>query len=136
MDQGPLVIEAIDAGAELVRRLDKYVPVQAAFWVKDSEEGQWYLYIASDQISDQIDDKNLDVAYGEVLRLAGQMASPYLDPFQVKLIPTSDSLAQAALDIHRRYLGRMATRFGGKNFGGMGVDGVYIYPASVTTLTP
>jgi hypothetical protein len=132
MDQGPLVIEAIDVGAELVRRLDKSVPVQAAFWVKDSEEGQWYLYIASDQI----DDKNLDVAYGEVLRLAGQMASPYLDPFQVKLIPTSDSLAQAALDIHRRYLGRMATRFGGKNFGGISVDDVYIYPASVTTLTP
>jgi hypothetical protein len=132
MDQGPLVIEETDAGAELVRRLDKYFPVKAAFWVKESEEGHWYLYIASDQISD----RNLDMAYGEVLRLAGQMASPYLDPFQVKLIPTSDPLAQAALDILRRYPGMMATRFGSKNFGGMGVDGVYIYPASVTTLTP
>jgi hypothetical protein len=132
MDQEPLVIEEIDAGAELVRRLDKYVPVNAAFWVKDSEEGQWYLYVASDHM----DEKNLDLAYGEVLRLASQMASPYLDPFRVKLIPTSDPLAQAALDIHRRYPGTMATRFGGKNFGGMAVDGVYIYPASTTTLTP
>lgn len=132
MGQGSMVSEETDAGAELVRRLDKSTPVKAAFWVKDSEDAYWYLYIASDQI----DDKNIDVAYGEVLRLAGQMANPYLDPFQVKLIPASDPLAQAALNIHRRYPGNTATRFGGKNFGGLGVEGVYIYPASVTAPTP
>jgi hypothetical protein len=129
MDQRPLVNEETVAGEELVRRLDKFTPVQAAFWIKESEEGPWYLYIASDQI----DDGNLRAAYGEVLRLAGEMANPDLDPFQVKLISTSDPLAQAVLNIHRRYPGRMATRFGGKNFGGMSVEGGYIYPASVTT---
>lgn len=132
MDQESLVVEETDAGAELVRRLDKYVPVKVAYWVKLSEEGQWYLYIASEQINDQ----NLDMHYGEVLRLADEMASAYLDPFRVKLIPTSDPLAQAALDVHRRYPGPMATRFGGKDFGGLAVDGVYIYPACVTTLAP
>ena len=132
MDQASLVIPEIDSGAELVRRLDKYVPVHAAFWVKDSEEGHWYLYIASHQV----DDPNLDAAYGEVLRLASEIADPFLDPFQVKLIPASDPLAQAALDVLRSYPARIATRFGGRNFGGMSVDGVYIYPASVTTLTP
>jgi hypothetical protein len=132
MDQELLVIEETDAGAELVRKLDKQVPVNVAFWVKVSDEGQWYLYIASDQINDQ----NLDAAYSEVLRLADQMASPYFDPFRVKLIPTSDQLAQAALDVHRRYPGPMATRFGGMEFGGLGVDGVYIYPNSITTLAP
>jgi hypothetical protein len=30
----------------------------------------------------------------------------------------------------------MATRFGGMEFGGLGVDGVYIYPNSITTLAP
>jgi hypothetical protein len=30
----------------------------------------------------------------------------------------------------------MATRFGGKNFGGIAVEGVYIYPDSTTALTP
>jgi hypothetical protein len=132
MGQESLVIEEIDAGEELVRRLDKFTPVTAAFWVNDSEGGRWYLYIASDQI----DDNNLDMAYGEVLRLAGQMGNHYLDPFQVKLIPSSDPLAQAALHIHRRYPQMMATRFGGQNFGGLGVEGVYIYPASVTTSAP
>ena len=132
MDQGLLVIEETEAGAELVRLLDKHVPVDAAFWVKDSEEGQWYLYIASDRF----EEKNLDAAYGEVLRLAAQVATPHLDPFRVKLIPADDPLAQAALEVHRRYPARIATRFGGKNFGGMSVDGVYIYPAPAGALAP
>jgi hypothetical protein len=132
MDQGSLVIEETEAGAELVRRLDRSFPVKAAFWVKDSEEGPWYLYIASDQI----EDGNIDAAYREVLRLAGEMASPYLDPFQVKLIPTSDPLAQAALEVQRRFPGTMATRLGTTIFGGIGVDGVHLYPASLTSASP
>ena len=127
MGQGTLVTEETDAGAELVRRLDNTTPVKVAFWVKGGEEVPWYLYIASDQIRDD----NVDVIYGEVLRLAGQMASPYLDPFQVKLIPASDPLAQAAFNINRRYPGNMASRLGGQIFGKSGVDGVYIYPDSV-----
>jgi len=95
------------------------------------ESGQWYLYIASEQI----DDRSLDQGYREVLRLASQNPSPYLDPFQVKLIPASDPLAQAALEIHRRFPGRMATRVGSKTLGGVSVDGVYIYPASVVAPT-
>jgi hypothetical protein len=64
------------------------------------------------------------------------MANPFLDPFEVKLIPSSDPLAQAALEILQRFPGQTAIRFGGRNFGGMSVDGVYIYPVSVTALTP
>jgi len=128
MDQGPLVREEAEAGGELVRRLDAHFPVRAAFWLKDSEEGRWYLYIASDQINDN----TLNAAYGEVLRLADEMDSPYLDPFQVKLIPASDPRSQAAMDIHRRYQPKRATRLGGTSFGGMGVSDVYLYPASVT----
>ncbi len=76
MDQGQLVSEEIDVGAELVRRLDQYVPVKAAFWVKASEEKQWYLYIASDQITDT----NRGAAYGQVLRLAGRTRRALLRP--------------------------------------------------------
>ncbi len=124
--------EETDAGAELVRRLDRSFPVKAAFWAKDSDGGPWYLYVASDRIQDN----TIDAAYREVLRLAEEIGSPYLDPFQVKLISTSDPLAQAALDIHRRFPAKIATRLRGTSFGGMVADGVYLYPASVTTLTP
>ena len=123
-----LVTEETDAGAELVRRLDQSVPVSAAFWVKESEEGGWYLYIASDRITARI----LTLAYGELLRVADQMGNPSLDPFRVKLVPTSTPFAQAALEIHRRFPGQMADPPGGHQFGGIGVDGVYIYPDSLT----
>jgi hypothetical protein len=125
MDQGPLVMEEIDAGAKLAHEFDQYKSVKAAFWLKASDEEQRYLYLASDQI----DDTNFDVAYGEVLRLASTMHSPYLDPFRVKVIGGDDPLTLAAVEINRRFPGRMATRFGGKSFGGLSVDDVYIYPS-------
>jgi hypothetical protein len=132
MDQGALVTEETDAGEELVCRFDKFASVKAAFWLKEAEERQWYLYIASDQINDT----NLRAAYGEILRVAAQMVTPYLDPFRVKLIPTSNPLAQAAVEIHQRYPGRIAIRLNGTNFGGLSVDGVFIYPACQNVVTP
>jgi len=125
MDTWSLVSEEIDAGAELAREFHKFKPVNAAFWLKASDEDHRYLYIASEKI----DDTNFDLAYGEVLRLASKMHSIYLDPFRVKVISADDPLAKAAIDIHSRFPGRMATRFGGKAFGGVSVEDVYVYPS-------
>src|SRR3954471_24639647 len=110
MDQGPLVIDQIDAGARFLGAFQKYTPVQAAFWLKEGDEGGWSLYVASDKITDD----NFDVAYGEVLRIAGEPRHPPFDPFQVKLIGADDPLAKAALDTQRRYPGRVATGLHGK----------------------
>ena len=131
MDQGSLVIQEIDAGRNSFVGSIKTPRSRPRSGSRRGAEGRWYLYIASDKI----EDKKLRQTYGQVLRLADQMNSPYLDPFQVKLIPASDPLAEAALTIHRRYPGNSATRFGGTNFGGMGVEAVYIYPSSVTSST-
>jgi hypothetical protein len=127
MDQGPLVIEEIEAGAQLVREFDRYAPVKAAFWLKASDEDQRYLYLASDRI----DDTNFDLAYGEVLRVAGEIQSPYLDPFRVMVISGDDPLALAAAELNNRFPGRLPTRFGGTRFGGLTVDDVYIYPSPI-----
>ena len=130
MDQGPLVMEEIDAGGELTREFNKYDPVMVAFWLKASDDEHRYLFIASDQINDT----NFDLAYGEVLRLASKLKlrSIYLDPFRVKVIGADDPLAKAAVDIHLRYPGIFPTRFGGTTFGGISVDDVYIYPSSLS----
>jgi hypothetical protein len=131
MDQVPLVSEQIDAGTKFLGEFQKYLPIQAAFWLKETEEGDWSLYVASEQITDD----NFDVAYGEVLRIAGQLRDPWFDPFQVKVIGANDPLAQAALDIQRRFPGRMPTRFHRRIFGGVSVDEVYVYPSSIPVLT-
>jgi hypothetical protein len=124
MDQNPLVTEEIDAGEELLSSFNAYAPVESAFWLNPSDDGRWSLYIASGKI----DDSNLDVAYGEVLRIVSDMNTPHLDPFQVKLIGSAHPLARAAVEINRKYPGPVAKRFRGKNFGGVGAEEVFIYP--------
>jgi hypothetical protein len=128
MDQSPLVTEQIDAGAKFLAEFEKRIPVTAAFWLRANDEDSSYLYVASDEFND----KKLDVGYGEVLRVAAVMRDPNFDPFRVKLIRPGDPLAKAALDVLRRYPGRMPARILRTYFGGVGVDEVYIYP----TLTP
>lgn len=129
MDQGPLVNEEIVAGAELVRRFDKYEPVQVAFWLKASESPHRYLYMASERI----DDKSRALAYGEVLRLVDQIRSPYLNPFRVKVVNVDDPLAKAAWEINQRFPGHEAIRFGERWFGDISADDVYIYPSALAS---
>ncbi len=57
------------------------------------------------------------------------MPDPYFDPFRVKLIETSDPLAQAALEIHRRYPGHKPIRYQDLMFGGTSVEELYLYPS-------
>ncbi len=125
MDRGPLVREEIDAGAEFVREFDKYEPVKAAFWLKAADDDFRYHYIASDKI----DDANKMAAYGEVLRLADKIQSPFLDPFRVKLLNANEQLVKAALEINEGFAIRVPTRLGGMSFGGVSVDDVCIYPS-------
>lgn len=119
--------ESLDAGAELLAQFDKTFPVEAAFWIKFEDEWRWYLYIASDRI----DHDNIGDGYEEVVRIANMSPTPFLDPFQVKLIPTDDPLAQEAINFHKRYPGRPATRLGSGTFGGREIEGVYIYPSPI-----
>ena len=132
MDQNSLVSEQIEAGAEFLDEFCKYLPVQAAFWLKDSDEGGWYLYVASEQITDE----NFDVAYGEAGRILRQMQHPWLGMFQVKVIGADDPLAKAALDLQRRYPRRVPGRFPGTTFGGRSVAEVYLYAAPLSAPAP
>jgi hypothetical protein len=132
MDQTSLVMNETSAGAEFLRRLNQTIPVKAALWVKDGDDGPWYLYVASDRIRDD----TVHAAYGDVLRVAAEVASPYFDPFQVKLIPTTDPLAQAALEMYREYPGLMPARLGATKFGESWVEGVYLYPPPLEATAP
>jgi hypothetical protein len=48
MDQDTLIEKQIDDGAKFVDKLSREgVEVTAAFWLKASDDSQWYFYIAS-----------------------------------------------------------------------------------------
>ena len=119
------------AGKRFLREFQNYIPIQSAFWLKEGDEGEWSLYVASDHVTDD----NFDVHYGEVLRIAGQLRDPLFDPFQVKLIGADNPLAKAALDISRRFPSPVANRFRGRVFGGLPVEEVYVYPSPIAVPT-
>jgi len=128
-----LVDEQVDAGADFVRDFNDYVPVSVACWVIPADSDDAVLYIASDDI----DDSNFDVAYGQVLRKLSGKRSHWLDPFQIKLVNTSDPIAQDAIEIRDRYPAPLVTRYGGSSLGGMSIDGACIYPpVSTMNATP
>ena len=117
-------MEEVDAGTEFLERLHAYRPVKAACWLRVAEDEERYLYVALGGLTEE----NSDVAYDEVLRITGEMNGHYIDPFRVKLIPPTDRVADATIDIYKRFPGRIPTRFNGRVFAGMAVAEAYIYP--------
>jgi hypothetical protein len=130
MDPSPLVTEWIEAGARFLTEFDRYRPVQSAFWLKGSEEGHWWLYVASEQITDE----NFDVAYEEVIDVLDRLQECSFDVMRVKVIGANDRLAKAALELRRRYPGARPVRIFGEIFGGISVEEVYLYPSPVHAL--
>jgi hypothetical protein len=124
MDQSILVIEQIDAGTEFIRDFNDYVPISVALWVKPIDAQGMYLYLASDKI----DSTNFDLAYGEVLRRLAPGSNPWLDPFQIKVVNSADSVARDALRIRQRFTAPIPTRYNGSSIGGIEIDEAYIYP--------
>ncbi len=124
MDPNLLVIEQIDAGADFVRDFNGYVSVSVACWVNPAESDNLFLYVASDEINDN----NIRAAYGEVLRRLSDKRSQWLDPFQIKLVNSSDPIARDAIRIRDRYPAKLPTRYRGSSLGGMSIGGAYIYP--------
>jgi len=124
MDKSPLVTEQLDAGEWLIREFNRRIPVQAAFWLRERDSDQWYLYLASDQINDF----NFDRAYDEVMRIVLPKPHLWLDPFQVKVIGSDTSVAKAAVEVMSKYPGNIPTRYHGRHFGGLSIDEAYIYP--------
>jgi hypothetical protein len=124
MDQAPLVMDEIEAGREFIERFHASWPVKAACWLRAAEDGERYLYVALDGLTDA----NVDAAYGEVLRVAREMKDHYTDPFRVKVIRPDDPVARAVLDLYRRFPARIPTRVNGSVFAGRAVAEAYIYP--------
>jgi hypothetical protein len=133
MDQEPLVTEQIEDGKRLIERLvNEGVSVTAAGWVKETENGRWYLYLASNLVGD---DGATRPAYSRINATVRQMPQlVWIRPLKVKAIAPSDPVAQAAVEISRRYPSKHPIRLGGGDMGGVSVDEVYIYPPLAATV--
>lgn len=129
MDKATLVNEQIDAGREFAEEFNKYQVVDVFFWLNPAESSEWELYLASPAINDS----NMDLAYGEVLKLVGSGKQMWLDAFQIKLLSSDDALAMKAREIRDRHPARLATRYNGSSIAGIPIGSAYIYPSLKST---
>ena len=137
MDQDTVVNEQIESGKRLIDKLnDERFEVHVAFWARLTDEEKWYLYLASPFV----DENGPTVAYRRVFGVMRNMTDLWVDPFEVRVIGTNDSLTQGALSVMKPkvpnspfavqnpkpYPGMI--RFGGSTLGGVSIVGAYIYP--------
>jgi hypothetical protein len=127
MDQGSLVEMQIEDGKRLIDRLvEEGIPVAAAGWLKEAEDGQWFLYIASPLVDEEGATK---AAYRRVNAVIRQMPQPFwIHPLEIKLVEPGSPIARAMRELNARIPGPSPIRYGGAQIGGMSIEGAYIYP--------
>ena len=127
MDTDTLVNEMIDSGAALIEKLrQQRVDVTAAFWVKTSEEGSWFLYIASTIV----DNEGLAAGYRKLYGALPSVANSWIFRSNLKLIGMTTPIAEDVLNIQQRGSAPLATRYGGRQLGSLSIEEAYIYPPS------
>jgi hypothetical protein len=130
MAEGSLVAMQIEDGARIVERLrETGFDVTAAWWMKSSEEGLWFLYIGSKEV----EEKGILEGYRAVLAVIGGLGQLWVDRFEVKLVGAENPITKDVLGILNSYRGRTPTRYGGGRLGNVSIEDAYIYPQPVTT---
>jgi hypothetical protein len=122
MDTTTLVEESIADGEQLISHLKQNgFDVDVAFWVHTSEEGLWFLYIASPVV----DTEGLAAAFRRVYRELSRYQVRWVLRSDIRLIGSHDPIAVDAIAYRS---GALATRYGGRRLGNMIIEEAYIYP--------
>ncbi len=126
MDSVALVENRIDDGRRFTELLAlKEIDVIAAAWIKSSEEGIWYLYLATEEV----DKKGLWAAYREFYSvLRSEIPEASFSTSEVKLIGKANAITKDILAIRGEEVPHASTRFLGSLIGGLGIEEAYIYP--------
>lgn len=138
MDSNVLVNNQLDGGSALIAALHNAgLEITAAFWAKLTEAPDWSLYLASPAVETR--EGSLS-AYGTLLRVLVQRPELEIDSDDVLFIDLDDSMAVEAVEVVKSKVvnGKPftgVTRFRGPVFGGLEIDGAYIYPPPRAAVT-
>jgi len=124
MGQNTLVREEIDAGAEFVRRFNEVFPLCAAFWMRAEEWSPQYLYISSEQFTDN----NRNEVFRAIAQIAQETNDPNFDLFRVRVLGSDHPMVRDVEKIHLRHPGQKGIHFTGNYLGDTPLDDAYIYP--------
>lgn len=125
MDRTTLVGEQREDGQALLDKLAKRgFDIQAAAWIKTSDDGQWFLYIASEVV----DEKGYAAAYRDLQAVIRGMPDFAVGPFDVRLLTASHALVADVKKLYQRFPAPLQTQFGGSELGKMNIEEALIYP--------
>jgi hypothetical protein len=132
MAEAALVDMQLKEGQRLIDRLaQEGVVVTAAAWVKESESGDWYLYLATPLVGEGGGKRAAYHRVNEVIREL-QEEGFGMDPFAKKVIGPNDPIAKDLVAHREGRLGGPPTPFRGSRLGDLSVEEAYIYPRSPT----
>ncbi|MBY0231055.1 MAG: hypothetical protein K2W96_17360 [Gemmataceae bacterium] len=119
-----------EAGKRLVEALSTtgYL-VELAFWAKPTEEGRWFLYLASRLV----DEKGPAEGYRLVLGFLRDNPNPWIEPLDVRVLGLEDSMTKAVLARAKPRMSSLKpypgmTRFDDVYLAGVSMDGALVYP--------
>jgi hypothetical protein len=118
----------IKEGQTLLERLaHEGIAVTAAGWVKESDSGDWYLYLATPLVGE---DGATTPAYRRVNAVIRKMEQEgfRMDPFDKKVIGPHDPIARDMAAHRVARPGGPPTPFRGSRLGDLYVEEAYIYP--------
>jgi hypothetical protein len=126
VDTATLVTRDIQDGQRFLDQLvGEGIPIRAACLVKLQNRYKSSLYIATPLV----DQKGATQAYREVLDALRPLDGVWRDPTDTSLVSENHPLVRDVQELRRRHLeGFLPSDISA--FGGMAVDGVYIYPPS------
>ena len=116
MDRTTLVDKQCVDGQRLIEKLVKNkFDVQAAAWIKTSDDAGWCLYIASATV----DTKGSFSAYLEIQSAIQKMPKTSIGPLDVKLLSATHVFVADIERIYQRFPAPLQTHFGGAQLGEM-----------------
>jgi hypothetical protein len=124
MDTQTLVDDRIQAGQRFITLLvQKNFEVIVACWVRTSEEGDWFLYIASGEV----DRKGLAEAYREAYGVLEELDVPWIASSQLKLVRSDDPIVADVQETRHLLAAEFPTVSHRPQLGEISTQEVYIY---------
>lgn len=124
MDTDSLVKARINDGRKFINVLsDRGFDVTAACWAETSEDGIWFLYVASQEV----DRKKLAAAYREAFAILDTIPGTMLSASNVKLIGTNNPITLDILELRKLYSERLVGSPTAFELGSTGVNSIYVY---------
>src|SRR5262249_11400150 len=122
------VREWIDAVRKFLEELEKRLPVQAAFWLKEDEDSHWDCYVVTEGDKHG---RSTDAERDAVWKASKTIDDPNFTINRVSMIGIKDPRARAALEILQCHPTRIPIFRWRERFGKQEVQGLYLYPQPV-----